>query len=133
MSVQTATIIDGATASFTGGTSRTYTPSAQKVNNGINIVDTSAADYRIRTNLSLRGVEPVTDKSGVVVTKGQRVVTVTSPKILASGSIDFPCVEVKFKFHPEQSAAEKLELRKKAAQALLDTDFDNFWEYGSIL
>lgn len=132
MSVQNASIAVGPTISITNGTAVSYTPSGQKVNNGINIVDTSATDYRTRPNISLRGSEPAYDKDGVCVTKSNAVATCTRPKILASGAIDFPCGIVQMKLSPESTDAEILAIKEMMVQVILDADFANFWKYRSI-
>ena len=133
MSVQNATILAGPTISVTGGTSKAYTPSSQKVINGINIVDTTAADYRTRPNISIRASEAQYDRSGVCVAKAIRKATATRPKILASGSLEFPCVEITLKIHPETTDAEILALIEMGVQLLTDVDFENFRKFGSIL
>lgn len=132
MSVLNAIILTGPTISVTDGTAKAYTPGGQKVNDGINIVDTTATDYRSRQNISLRAKEPVIDKAGTVSVKATRHVTVTHPKVLASGAIDFPCGEVKLKIHPENSDAETLALKQAMVQVILGSDFDNFWKFGSL-
>lgn len=133
MSVQNATLLAGPTISVTGGTSKAFTPSSQKVVNGINIVDTTATDYRTRPNVSLRATEAQYDKTGICVGKAIRTATATRPKLLASGAIDFPCVEIKLKVHPETTDAELLAIIEMGVQILTDTDFDNFRKFGSIL
>lgn len=133
MSVQNAVILAGPTIAVSGGTSKAFTPSSQKVINGINIVDTTATDYRTRPNVSLRATEAVYDKSGVCVAKAIRKATVTRPKLLASGSIDFPCVEIAFKVHPETTDAELLQLIEMGVQVFTSTHFENFRKFGSIL
>lgn len=133
MSVQNATILAGPTISVTGGTAKAFTPSSQKVINGINIVDTTATDYRTRPNVSLRATEASYDKAGVCVAKAIRKVTATRPKLLASGAIEFPCVEITLKIHPETTDAELLAITEMGVQILTDADFENFRKYGSIL
>lgn len=133
MSVQNATILAGPTISVSGGTAKSFTPSSQKVINGINIVDTTATDYRTRPNVSLRATEAQYDKNGVCIAKAVRRATATRPKLLASGAVDFPCVEVNLKVHPETTDAEILALTEMGVALLVDPDFDNFRKFGSIL
>lgn len=133
MSVQNATILAGPTISVTGGTSKAFTPSSQKVINGINIVDTTATDYRTRPNVSLRATEAQYDRLGNCVAKAIRKATATRPKVLANGSIEFPCAEVTLKVHPETTDAELTSIIEMAVQLLTDVDFENFRKFGSIL
>lgn len=132
MSVLNAFLKTGPIISITDGTARAYTQGGQKINDGINIVDTTAADFRTRPNVSLRSKEPVIDKTGTVTVKAIRQATVTHPKILASGAIDFPCGDVKMKIHPESTDAEVAEIQNAMVQVILSPDFVNFWKFGSF-
>lgn len=131
MSVKNATLLEGPTISITAGTSKVWTVGGQRVVNGIQIVDTTATDYRTRPHCSLRSSEAVFDKTGLCTVKAIRRASMTRPKILASGAVEFPNLEIVLKRHPESTDAEILELKKAACQLLLDTDFDNFWKLGS--
>lgn len=133
MSVQNATILAGPTISVSGGVSKPFTPSSQKVNNGINIVDTTATDYRTRPNVSLRATEAQYDRLGSCVAKAVRKATATRPKVLTNGSIEFPCIEIALKVHPETTDAELISLIEMAVQILTGTHFENFRKFGSIL
>lgn len=134
MSVKNATLLAGATGvTITGGTSKQWTLGGQTVRgNGVQIVDTTATDYRTRPHATLRSSEAVYNKAGICTEKAIRRASITRPKLLADGvSIDFPNGEVIMKIHPEMLDAEILEIKLHMVQTIMDPDFDNFWKFGS--
>lgn len=131
MGLQNATILDGATLSATGGTSKTLTIDGQQVTNGIHLADASVADYRTRPNVTAK-VKQYTLNSDGLYGKGKRSLTLTMPKILSSGKQGFPCIRIEMEDFPEMSDTEQNKLLVWAGQILFDADFTAFWKTGSL-
>lgn len=132
MSVQNATILATPTVAVTGGTSHTFTASSQKVNNGINIVDTASTDFRTRHNVSLSATNEVYDAAGKCIQKAQRKASSTRPKLLADGTIDFNNATLILKINPESTDAEQTALMDDIVQIAKSADFANFRKFGSL-
>jgi len=130
MPINGLTISEGATASFTGGTTKTYTSDGLAVTNGIHTIDASVTDFRTRPSNTHKTVPPKLLSDGSW-TKGSVSVKHVRPKLLASGKQEFPNVEVIMRAHPENVQAEVDALRLAAAQLLMDSDTDAFWRTGS--
>lgn len=130
MAIINGTIADGATASFTGGTSKTLVSSGVSVPNGIQVMDASVTDFRIRPSVTFKNKVPKLGSDGEWG-KGARSANVVLPKILTSGKQGFPCVRINLEDFPEMTQAEIDKLRSYAAQIILDADFDAFWRTGA--
>lgn len=131
MALSNATLLDSATISATGGTTVNFAPSGKNIVDGVEIVDTGATDYATRCSVSLRVKMPTYNRNTVSWSKGKRMISLVMPKTLASGETVFPVVRIEVEDHPEQTVAERLEMRKRAAQILTDTDFTQFFDTGS--
>lgn len=132
MGVQNATLAVGATSmSVTGGTSKTFGPVGENVNNGIKIIDTSATDFRVRKSITLRNRAEKLQANGTY-SKSIRKVEICVPKILASGEIVKTWARLEIEAHPECTSAEILDLQLIAGQVASDTDFANFFLFGSL-
>lgn len=131
MALSNATLVAGATISVTGGTTQTFAPSGTPVPDGVEIVDVNEADYRLRTRITNRAKMPSYNSVTATYSKGKRMVNIIKPKVLASGETVFPVVRIEYEDHPEMTAAECLELRKIAAQTLVDSDWTQFFDTGS--
>lgn len=132
MGLQTATILDGATCSATGGTSKSYQPDGLPVTRGVHCIDTSVTDFKVRPQFSAQVKQPVLASDGITWSKGRKTVTFQIPKVLASGKQIFPLVRIEFEDHPDMSDAEKTRILNIAGQILFDADFTNFWLLGSL-
>lgn len=131
MPINGATLLEGATCAATGGTSKTYAANGAVVKNGVQIIDTSVTDARVRPSVS------VSSRMATLQTNGKwsyerREILCVRPKILADGSIGFNSVRVLVNFHPESSAAEIDELYDMGAQPLFDADFATFRTIGTL-
>lgn len=123
----------GATSlSVTGGTDVTLKVNGQSVANGIQLHNEAQADFRIRENLTAKNRPPVAGKDGNW-TKGKQQITFVMPKILTSGAITYNLFRGEMEVHPETTAAEKLDLKLRAAQIMSDSDFDGFWAFGTLV
>lgn len=131
MALSNATLLDGATISATGGTTVNFAPSGKDVKDGVEIVDVGATDYTTRCSISLRVKMPTYNSTTVTWSKGKRMISLIMPKTLASGETVFPVVRIEVEDHPEQTSDERLEMRKRAAQILTDSDFDQYFSTGS--
>jgi len=131
MALSNATLLDGATVSATGGTTQTFAPSGKDVPNGVEIVDVGATSYVTRESISFKVKMPTYNANSNTYSKGNREVTLVAPQVLSTGEVAFNVVRIKVEVHPELSAADEEELRKKAAQVLFDSDFSQFFTTGS--
>lgn len=133
MPINGGTIADGGTpAAATGGTVKTYTAGGQSIMNGIQVIDPSVTDFRIRPNATFKTANAKLSPLGKW-SKGKRSVTYVIPKVLSDGTQAFPLVRISLEDHPEMTEAEILRLLSNAAQLLYDADFQAFWKTGSTL
>lgn len=132
MGLQNATILDGATVAFSGGTSKTLTSDAQPVVGGIHLIDASVTDIRIRPTLTCKVKQATVNQATGKWGQGWKQITLTRPKIIADGTQKFPTMYLKLADHPEMSVAEIQAFLVWASQAIKDPDFQAFWEIGSL-
>jgi hypothetical protein len=132
MPINGATILVGATSAATGGSSKSFTLTGLKVNNGLQVADASETDARIRPHMVVKSIPGTYNKSTDSWTSDKRECVVARPKILSDGSVDFPSFRITYTGNPEVTAAEIATLRGHAAQAIYDADFDAFWSAGSL-
>lgn len=129
MGIQNLGILSGATVSASGGSAKTYTPNGQTIPNGVQTIDASVVDFRVRPTLTWKVRQP-TLKNGVY-TKDKKVATLSVPRILDSGQVVFDVIRLEREVHPETSAANALDMNVQAAQLLIDSDAASFWATGS--
>lgn len=132
MPLNGASIANSPTISISGGTAVTLTSNGMTVKNGIQLIDAAVTDFRIRPVLTVQSTPPALDKATGKWSKGKKSISITTPKILADGTQEFPNITVTLKDHPENSTVELQKLREWAIQALQDADFSNFWSAGSV-
>jgi len=132
MSLQNASILDGATISVSGGTAVTFTSDGQSVANGAHIINASQSDLRLREHMTLKSRLPkynnTTGKYGKLI----RSAVLTTPLIDSDGANYFPVVRIEVESRPDMTAAQELKLRVLSAQILTDTDFASFWTTGNV-
>lgn len=121
-----------AVISITGGTSKTFLATSDVVLNGVKMIDTSVADFRVRPFIVVRYTPPKLMADGSY-TKGKASMTKTVPKILASGKTTFNLVRNEIEFHPETEVAVLTELRQSGAILYMDSDTNNLWTVGSLV
>lgn len=132
MAISGGSIVKGASAMTpTGGTAMTLTLDGVTIPNGIHVANALQTDFRIRENATFKNRSPVLAGDGTYG-KGKQSVTLTLPKILASGKVVFNLVRIEIECHPESTVAENLDLRMLGAQLCSDTDFSSFWSSGSL-
>lgn len=132
MPLQGAAFLIGGTVSATGGTSRTFSLNGAKIQNGIQTVDSSETDARIRPTITYRSTDGVYDKSSGKFSQDRRETVVTRPKILADGTIDFVTIRTIYTGSREVTVAEMDTLLSENAQVCVDADTQNFWKSGSL-
>jgi hypothetical protein len=115
-----------------GGTDATFNNDGTVIQNGVRIIDKSVADFRIRPQMTLTSKQP-TLNNGVTYSRDKRTITISVPKILADGSTQYNRIRCEREVHPESTAAEALDLNMLLGQCLSDSDFSDFWVYGSLL
>lgn len=131
MSIQNAQILEGATLTATGGTAKQYAPSGVKVENGIQIIDTTVVDPTIRPfyNVSSR---PAAYNRNSGWTPDKRNVNAVRPFVDAAGVQQFPSIEIRCNYIVGMTAAQRTELEKMAAQVFIDADFATLLTTGSL-
>lgn len=132
MPLNGASIVNGPSVVISGGTAVTLSSNGLTVKNGVQLIDASVTDFRIRPVVTIQSTPPVLDKATGKWSKGKKSISITIPKLLADGSQEFPNITVTLKDHPENTPAETQKLREWCIQALADADFLNFWNAGSV-
>lgn len=131
MPLKGATVLQTGTVSATGGTSITYATGPRQVPGGVQCQNNAVTDFRVRPTFVARYREPKLLDDGSW-TKGKWVLTLTIPKLLASGKTTLNLFRLEREIHPESTVAEAAELNIQAAQMCIDTDFSLFWSSGSL-
>lgn len=130
MGLQNGTILDGATVSASGGTSKTLVADGVDVVSGIHLIDSSNSDVTTQLSMTAKTKPATLDSKTGKWTKSKSQLTVTIPQVIDTVQ-EFPSVFITYSGHPKMTAAEKLRLRSIAAQTLVDADFTAFWDIGS--
>jgi hypothetical protein len=132
MALNGATIKTGITAMTpTGGSTVTFTSDGVTIPNGLHVSDASQADIRIRKNITFKN-KPEQLGSDGVWTKARRSITIVAPKTLASTKSNFPLIRIEVESHPENTAAERLDLAMMGADALSNAAIAAFLASGSL-
>lgn len=132
MPLNGAIVKSGATAMTpTGGSDKTFTTDGVVIPNGIHIANAAQTDFRIREHLAIRNRVPTLNGNGKW-TRDRKAVTITIPKLLADGTYVNNTMRIEREVHPEATVAEAKELCMLAAQVLSDSDFDAYWQSGSL-
>ncbi len=118
------------TISVTGGTTQTFQLSGVDIPGGVEVVDVSVSDYRIRPKCQFKSRLPVQNADGSYG-KMKMSVTYVVPFVDSKGVTQFNLVRVEREMHPETTAAAADDLLKKAAQLPIDSDLTAFWSTGS--
>lgn len=133
MSLQNASVLNGATLSATGGTALNLVVAGQTIPNGLLLHDTSNTDARLWPSVTCVNRPPTYNQSTDTWSKGKRTVKLVVPKILANGKIGYPLAETRIEDFPEMTTAEKIFLLSIMSQILgIDADFSSFVLTGSL-
>lgn len=133
MSIDGMSVLNAATSmSVTGGTATTFEVDGTPVATGVRVSDTVETDLRLKKHFTFKRNAAKLQSNGTF-SKEKRSVVLTIPAELADGSISYQVARVEFEYHPEFSAvaADLLNLRLLAAQAITDAELDNFYQHGS--
>lgn len=131
MGLKNMSINVGGTLANTGGTAVVFADDGVTVPNGVHLVVPGDTSYATRRTATAKYRPPVLDKDGVY-SRDKKYISVTWPMTLASGKVVNNVGRVEVEVHPEFSAANAVDMRKLLAQALFDSDTDNFWTAGSM-
>lgn len=131
MAIKGATIKEGATPAFTGGTDTVYKETASK---GAGVVTSVAAvsDYRIRPSTIHTCKLPEYNQATGKWSKGRRGLIHKRPKLDSDGSLVTPLVRIEVEDHPIMSAAETAALWAWIAQVATDPEYDDFRQTGAM-
>lgn len=135
MAIQNGTVLSGAALAATGGTAKTLTLTAQKVNNGINVKDMSVADARYRPSWSFSSTPSVYDSKTGLWSKANKTASLSIPysvTILTGQIVQFPVIRVELRDFPDMTTAQITEHLNLMSQCLFDVDFTQFWINGAI-
>lgn len=132
MPLSSASILSGATITPSGGTALAF-GSEGIVNNTNLIYATADTDYRTRKEMACTVKKPkplTTAPNGYSQSRNKIVIRV--PLTLANGLVTSQTLLIEQSVDVESTAAVNLELRKLAAQALIDADYTAFWDSSSL-
>lgn len=131
MAIKNASILASATVAFSAGTTLGFISDSAVVPGGVHIIDPSQPDIRARLHATLSAKPSVALSDGTVSALKQSV-SVTQPKLNATTQkVTNSTIRLTATRDPLMTHAEWRELRQTAAQLMLDSDFDNFWNLGS--
>lgn len=133
MSLQNAQIADGCTITISAGTAKAYGPTGTKIANGLQIADQTVANKSVQPFYNLSARPSSYDKNTDSWSMDKRIINSVRPYVDAKLKQQFPGIESKLNFTQDMTAAQKTELVKMHCQAMLDTDFENFVQTGSLL
>lgn len=131
MGLKNMSINTGGTIANTGGSAKVFADDGVTVPNGLHVSVPATADFRVREHATFRFQPPKLLVDGSYTRQNNKV-SLTVPKLLASGKVVNNTIKVEMDLHPESSATEGSDLRKLGAQVLFDSDTDNFWTAGSM-
>lgn len=126
MSIKTAVLAKGSTASFTGGTPVNLVTLGQNMNecsvvfDGTSILTRSAGQFLTRQPTANAG-----NPSGY--SQARANVNLRFPKVLANGETVWDTVRISFSSSVETTTSEKNTIRNLVAQIIQQADFDGFW------
>lgn len=131
MPIKGSTLLSGATVSATGGTSKTYDLTGAVIKRGVQVMDNSVSDFRLRPFINVKTKQPAS-KNGHF-TKWNNEIVLVFPKLDTDGvTVIYPLVRIIAEPHPAQSDAEITAMLTMAAQAPVDADFSAFFKTGAI-
>lgn len=128
MAIRTASILVGASASFTGGTATSLALLSASDTSLRGYVASSGVTPLTRTEVTFQAKTPKTNQLSLNgYTQGRSSVTITVPKTLANLKVTRNTARVEFGFDVETTDAERLALKVLTCQLTMDGDFDAFY------
>lgn len=131
MAIKGATIKEGATPAFTGGSDVIYKETATK-GSGVVTSVAAVADYRVRPSTIHTVKLPEYNAATGKWSKGKRGLIHKRPKLDTDGSLVLPLVRIEVEDHPIMSAAEITALWAWIAQVATDSEYEDFRQTGAM-
>lgn len=129
MALEASAILSGGTLSATGGTSKTFTRTGQRVLKGAHYADVNAA-YDVRHQFIVEYTPPVWNKATKQFGKENTSLSYMIPQVLSDGTIVFNVWRLKQEVHP--LFTDRTLLRTNGLQCGFDTDFNGLWLAGQV-
>jgi len=129
--IKTMTIKSGATMAPTGGTDLVFASDGITVANGCSLTVPAVASLALRPKATVKYRPSVISSDGSF-TKDKKSVSYAVPFTTSKGTISFRNIRVEREIHPEDTAANALDLNVIMAQILTDSEAANFWAAGSL-
>lgn len=131
MSLATASVLKDGTIAVTGGTATAFTRLSGDNTSAKASFD--GTDFLSRLMAVFTRKEPkVNAGSPDGYTQIRRNVYLKIPRTLASGALTYDTVKVEIARSVETTSAQLATTKVYASQLLSDSDFDEFWEEGSL-
>jgi hypothetical protein len=133
MSISGITLMKGATGiSVTGGTGTVHSADGLEVKSGIHVVDTTEANFILRPHGTFKN-KPAARQQDGTWSKGIRNFNYTIPFLETDGSVSYPVFKGELNLPINMSVAMILQLRLMAAQSIMDSELDNYYNLGTIV
>jgi hypothetical protein len=133
MPLQTASILSGPTASFSGGSALVFTAKSVGSDEVVLMVPADT-DFRTRRTVTAKVSAPkVSSGAPNGYTQARNQMTLRFPRVLANGKYTVDTMRIELARDVETSEANVAEMLLQAGQALLDTDFTSYWKQQSLL
>lgn len=130
MSLNTFTLLKDATSAQTGGTTTNWASKTQN-DSGTTVVCTDDTEALSRKSAKFTAKEGALPRAtGQYATMDRKKATITIPYLAADGLIYPRRAIIEFVEHPQVPLADRRTLRKYAESVLIDTDMQNFLDYG---
>lgn len=133
MGLQALAVSSGATLAPSGGSTLTFAPDGQTVQNGVSLIVPADPLFTTRRRCVFKYAPATVVQSTGGYKRESKSVSYTQPIVLANGQIAFNTIRVTREVHPEMTASNALDLNIVGAQLLFDSDVTSFWAYGSVL
>jgi hypothetical protein len=132
MSIKTASVLVDGTVAVTAGTATTMIAKSSTDKNTVVILDDSS-EYLNQTEMVFKTTEPrVNTGAPNGYTQARGTVKIKAPLVLDNGGRTVNSVSVEIATDIETTDAERTSLRKLAVQAIMDADFDAFWNQQAL-
>jgi len=132
MGLKSMSLTASATIAVSGGSALAFADDGVSVANGVHLIVPGDADYQTRRSVTVKNRPPTYDARTASYSKDKKSMSLTLPMVLSNGSVVFNVIRIEREVHPSLSTANATELNKLAAQMLVDSDTDGFWQTGSL-
>jgi len=132
MSIQSASVNVDGTVATTGGTATSFISKGSDHGSHTVILDDSS-EFAAQTKVAFTTKDPkVSSTAPNGYTQLRNSVRIQEPLLLDNGEYTMNGFTITMNVDPETTDAEKASLRVLAAQIIHDSDYDNFWNDGSM-